>query len=142
MGYMLEGVVDPIPVVMQEPIQMLDEKNWDIILDSLYGTVNREHGTAHTALRGTDYVSAGKTGTAQLFSVAQDAEYEEENVSARLRDNAMYVGYAPYSAPEISLSVVIENAGGGSSNAAPAARTIMDYYFSETNTVSGITSGN
>jgi penicillin-binding protein 2 len=138
---------------------MLDEKNWDIILDSLYGTVNREHGTAHTAFRGTDYVSAGKTGTAQLFSVAQDAEYEEENVSARLRDNAMYVGYAPYSAPEISLSVVIENAGGGSSNAAPAARTIMDYYFSEikpkgiakkvndstskeTSTVSGITSGN
>ncbi|MDT0629832.1 penicillin-binding protein 2 [Alteromonas sp. W364] len=130
-GYMVEGAVDPIPVVMQEPIQMIDEKNWDIILDSLYGTVNREHGTAHTAFRGTDYVSAGKTGTAQLFSVAQDAEYEEENVSARLRDNAMYVGYAPYSEPEISLSVVIENAGGGSSNAAPAARTIMDYYFSE-----------
>jgi penicillin-binding protein 2 len=131
LGYMVEGAVDPIPVVMQEPIQMIDEKNWDVILDSLYGTVNREHGTAHTAFRGTDYVSAGKTGTAQLFSVAQDAEYEEENVSARLRDNAMYVGYAPYSEPEISLSLVIENAGGGSSNAAPAARTIMDYYFNE-----------
>ena len=43
----------------------------------------------------------------------------------------MYVGYAPYTAPEISMSIVIENAGGGSSNAAPAARIIMDYYFNE-----------
>jgi penicillin-binding protein 2 len=43
----------------------------------------------------------------------------------------MYVGYAPYDNPEISISVVIENAGGGSSNAAPAARIVMDYYFSE-----------
>ncbi len=43
----------------------------------------------------------------------------------------MYVGYAPYVDPEMSISVVIENAGGGSSNAAPAARIVMDYYFSE-----------
>ncbi|MFQ3249848.1 MAG: penicillin-binding protein 2 [Glaciecola sp.] len=130
-GFMLEGGVDKIPVVVQSPIPIVDEKNWDIVLDSLYGTVNRQHGTARTAFQNTDYESAGKTGTAQLFSVAQDAEYEEENVSARLKDNAMYVGYAPYTAPEISMSIVIENAGGGSSNAAPAARIIMDYYFNE-----------
>lgn len=130
-GYMVEGAIDLLPIEMQSPIPMVDERNWDIILDALYGTVNREGGTALGAFKNTDYVSAGKTGTAQLFSVAQDAEYDEENVSARLKDNAMYVGYAPYIDPEISISVVIENAGGGSSNAAPAARIVMDYYFSE-----------
>lgn len=130
-GYMVEGAVNKLPIEIQSPIPVVNEHNWDIILDALYGTVNREHGTAHTAFRNTDYISAGKTGTAQLFSVAQDAEYDEENVSARLKDNAMYVGYAPFVDPEISISVVIENAGGGSSNAAPAARIVMDYYFSE-----------
>jgi penicillin-binding protein 2 len=130
-GFMIEGGVNKIPIETQSPIPIVDEQNWDIVLDAMYGTVNREHGTARGAFQNTDYVSAGKTGTAQLFSVAQDAEYEEENVSARLKDNAMYVGYAPYIAPEISMSIVIENAGGGSSNAAPAARTIMDYYFDE-----------
>jgi penicillin-binding protein 2 len=130
-GYMVEGSVDKLPTETLRPIQMVDEHNWDVILDSLYGTVNRPHGTAHTAFAKTDYVSAGKTGTAQLFSVAQDEEYDEENTHYRLRDNAMYVGYAPYESPEISISVVIENAGGGSSNAAPAAREVMDYYFEE-----------
>jgi len=130
-GYMVEGAIDVLPIEVQSPIPIVNEHNWDVVLDALYGTVNRNHGTAHGAFRNTDYVSAGKTGTAQLFSVAQDEEYEEENVSARLKDNAMYVGYAPYDAPEISISVVIENAGGGSSNAAPAARIVMDYYFSE-----------
>jgi len=130
-GYMVEGAVNKLPIEIQSPIPVVDEHNWDIVLDALYGTVNRDHGTAHTAFRNTDYISAGKTGTAQLFSVAQDAEYEEENVSARLKDNAMYIGYAPFDDPEISISVVIENAGGGSSNAAPAARIVMDYYFSE-----------
>lgn len=130
-GYLVEGAVDNIPIQIQDQIPIIDPHNWDIVLDALYGTVNRAHGTAHTAFRGTDYISAGKTGTAQLFSVAQDAEYDEENVSARLKDNAMYIGYAPYVDPEISISVVIENAGGGSSNAAPAARKVMDYYFGE-----------
>ena len=46
-----------------------------------------------------------------------------------IRDNAMYVGYAPYDAPEMVISVALENAGGGSSQAAPIARKVMDFYF-------------
>lgn len=129
-GFMQDGMVDAMPIETKSPIPIIDEKNWDIVLDSLYGTVNRNHGTAHTAFRRTDYTSAGKTGTAQLFSVAQDEEYDEENVADHLKDNAMYVGYAPYVNPELSIAITIENAGGGGSNAAPAARKIMDYYFS------------
>lgn len=119
----LEGIKTARPIAIVKP------ENWDMILDSMYGTVNREHGTARTAFAGTPYISAGKTGTAQLFTVGQDEEYKEEEVALHLRDNAMYVGYAPYENPEISVTVVLENAGGGSSNAAPLSRQITDFYF-------------
>lgn len=128
-GYMVEGEIQDIPVEMKPPIPIKDESNWYMVLDSLYGTVNREHGTAHKAFKNTSYTSAGKTGTAQLFTVAQDEEYDEDEISVYLRDNAMYVGYAPYDKPEISIAVTIENAGGGSANAAPLARQVMDFYF-------------
>jgi penicillin-binding protein 2 len=135
-GYLVEGEVDVIPLEEKPPLMVNNENNWDIVLDSLYGTVNREHGTAKTAFRGTEYISAGKTGTAQLFSIAQDEEYDEENTDEYLRDNAMYIGYAPYDKPEISIAVAIENAGGGSSNAAPLARRVMDFYFEEVKDIS------
>ncbi|MDM7860630.1 penicillin-binding protein 2 [Alteromonas sp. ASW11-36] len=122
------GVVDE-GVKTARPIDVNNAKNWDMILDSMYGTVNREHGTARLAYANTPYIAAGKTGTAQLFTVAQDEEYVEEEVALHLRDNAMYVGYAPYNEPEISVALVLENAGGGSSNAAPLSRDIMDFYF-------------
>lgn len=128
-GYMVEGEVKDLPVEMRSPIKIVDESNWDLVLDSLYGTVNREHGTARKAFVDTPYTSAGKTGTAQLFTVAQDEEYDEDAISEYLRDNAMYIGYAPYDRPEISIAVTIENAGGGGSNAAPLAREVMDFYF-------------
>ena len=89
------------------------------------------HGTARTAFKNTDYVSAGKTGTAQLFQIGEDEEYDEKKVAAHLRDNAMYVGYAPYDAPEVVVAVALENAGGGGSNAAPIARIMMDTYFNQ-----------
>lgn len=128
-GFVDDGAVVDLEIEQAPPIPMINEENWDIVLDALYGTVNREHGTAHRAFLNTTYVSAGKTGTAQLFSIAQDAKYEEDKVSERLRDNAMYVGFAPYDNPQISVTVAIENAGGGSSNAAPVARKVMDHYF-------------
>lgn len=52
-----------------------------------------------------------------------------KKIDERLRDNAMYVGFAPFENPEISVTVVLENAGGGSKNAAPVAKKIMDFYF-------------
>ncbi len=130
-GYVVDGKVKNVPIQRKPPIEVIDESNWDLILDSLYGTVNRDHGTAFTAYRGASYISAGKTGTAQLFSVGQDEEYVEEEVHEYLRDNAMYIGYAPYDNPQMSIAVTIENAGGGGSNAAPLARNVMDFYFDE-----------
>lgn len=70
-----------------------------------------------------------KTGTAQVFSVAQDEEYDADNIDERLRDNALIVAYAPYENPKIVLAVVLENAGWGGVNAGPVARALLDEYL-------------
>ena len=63
------------------------------------------------------------------MTIAQDEEYDASKLSKENHDNAMYVGYAPYDKPQITVTVVFENAGGGGSNAAPIARKIMDNYL-------------
>lgn len=113
------------------PIEVKDVTNWHIVLDAMYGVNHRPKGTARRSFSNASYVSAGKTGTAQLIAIAQDAEYDAEAINERHRDNAMYVGYAPYDAPEIIVTVALENAGSGSSQAGPVARKIMDYYFDQ-----------
>lgn len=121
------------PPSMMRPIEVLDNDNWRIIKESLYNTVNKPHGTAYKAYQNTAYESAGKTGTAQLFTVAQDEEYDDLIIADYLKDNAMYFGYAPSDNPQISVMVALENAGGGGSNAAPIARQVMDYVLSPSN---------
>lgn len=105
------------------------DENMTLIQDSMRA-VNRFKGTAFSAFRGAKFTSAGKSGTVQLAAIAQDEEYEEELVDERLRDNALFVAYAPFEKPEIAVAVVIENAGGGSSNAGPLARQMLEYYLS------------
>lgn len=129
LGFKTEYGVDVEPPKTLKPIAIKDEKNWDSVLEAMHGTVNKSHGSGFRAFSGASYVSAGKTGTAQLFSVGQNEKYKAENVAERLRDNAMYVGFAPYEDPEVSITIVLENAGFGGANAAPMARNMLDYYF-------------
>jgi penicillin-binding protein 2 len=99
-------------------------------MDAMYGTVNRK-GSARKAFVGANYISAGKTGTAQLVTIAQDEKYDASKLSKENHDNAMYVGYAPYDKPQITITIVLENAGHGGAQAAPIARKIMDNFFKE-----------
>lgn len=110
-------------------IEVVNERNWDVVMDTMHRTVRDLGGTAHRAFIGTDYQAGGKTGTAQLAAIAQGEQYDAEAVDERLRDNAMYIGYAPYDKPSIVITIALENAGGGGANAAPMARQILDYYF-------------
>ncbi|MGI5309177.1 penicillin-binding protein 2 [Rheinheimera sp. WS51] len=111
-------------------IEVINSANWDTVMDTMHKTVSDIGGTAHRAFIGADYQAAGKTGTAQVVNIGQDEKYDAEAIDERLRDNAMYVGYAPYDNPSIVIVVALENAGGGGSMAAPMARQILDYYFS------------
>jgi penicillin-binding protein 2 len=101
-------------------------ENLAVIRNALVG-VNKE-GTAAQAFRNMTYVSAGKTGTAQVYSLKGD-KYTEHNVDERLRDHAWFIAYAPADKPRIALAVLVENGGFGAAAAAPIARTVMDYYL-------------
>src|SRR5262249_61905007 len=81
------------------------------------------------AFVGAKYVSAGKTGTAQLFSVKEGEKYQAGKVDERLRDHAWYLTYAPAASPKIALAVLVENGGFGAQAAAPVARAGVDYYL-------------
>ena len=99
--------------------------------ESMINVVHGLRGTAHRISRGIKYKVAGKTGTAQVFEVAQDEEYDEDEVIEKLRDHALFISYAPADNPRIAVAVIVENGGHGSSVAAPIARQIMDAYLLE-----------
>jgi penicillin-binding protein 2 len=113
------------------PIKGVSDADWTVVLDAMIGTTHcaRYCGTAWVAFKGAAYEAAGKTGTAQVYTVAQNAKYNAKTVSDRLRDHAWFIAFAPAEAPRIAVAVLVENAGFGSMNAAPVARKMMDAYL-------------
>jgi penicillin-binding protein 2 len=87
-----------------------------------------KEGTSAAAFQKTPYVSAGKTGTAQVFSLKGE-KYSASKLDERLRDHAWYIAYAPADKPRIALAVLVENGGFGAQAAAPVARQVFDYYL-------------
>lgn len=121
---------DTVSTSLKDVIPVVNPSNWRVVRDAMLQTVNTQKGTAFNAFRGASYTAGGKTGTAQVVSIAQDAKYDANAINERHRDNAMYIGYAPADAPTIVIAVTVENTGGGGSTAAPIARQMLDYYFS------------
>ena len=106
-----------------------DPKNVDLVIDAMRRVVADPQGTARRAWAGAQYTTAGKTGTVQVVSIAQGAKYDESKLNEFQKDHALFVAFAPIEAPEIAISVIVENGGGGSSVAAPIARKVMDFYL-------------
>jgi len=118
-----------IPANQTTTITLNDSNNWDIVHKGMWNVNNKLGGTAYKVFGDAAYLSAGKTGTAQVVGIAEDEKYDKDKIHERLRDNAIFVGYAPFEKPEIAISVAIENAGHGGSSAAPIAREIFDIYL-------------
>jgi penicillin-binding protein 2 len=116
----------PTPVA-KEPIGQLplSPENLDIIKRAMIG-VNIE-GTSATSFAGAQYVSAGKTGTAQVYTVKQNEKYNAATVDERMRDHALFIAFAPADDPKVALAMVVENSGFGAQNAAPIARRVFDF---------------
>jgi len=112
--------------------QVLRESNWQHIRNSMINVVHGLRGTARGINKGIKYEVAGKTGTAQVFGIAQDEEYDEETIARNLRDHALFISYAPAQNARIAVAVIVENGSHGGSVAAPIARKIMDAYLLET----------
>ena len=97
----------------------------DTVKKAMVG-VNIE-GTSASSFIGAAYTSAGKTGTAQVFTVKQNEKYSASKIDERMRDHALFIAFAPAEDPKVALAMVVENAGFGAQSAAPIARRVFDY---------------
>ncbi|MGF1773551.1 penicillin-binding protein 2 [Vibrio maritimus] len=113
------------------PITGVQERYWDIALEGMRRVNHGVKGTARRAFANMPFQSGGKSGTAQVFSLAEDEEYNAEELAEHLKDHALFTGFAPFENPEVVVTVVLENAGGGSSNGAPVARQLFDLALAE-----------
>jgi penicillin-binding protein 2 len=131
---LVRALVDPETGAVEERkpralprIELSHPENWETIVDAMVAVTTG--GTATSAARGAAYSIAGKTGTAQVFSVGQTEKYDEKEVAERLRDHALFVAFAPADSPKLAVAVLVENGGFGGSQAAPIARAIFDAYL-------------
>jgi len=124
------AAVDGTPV-QPEPLLSVPAATeyWDEVSAGMVDTVSSVGGTAFGMRSGLTYSVAGKTGTAQVVGIAQDATYDEEALSEYQRNHGWFIAYAPVENPEIVVAVLTENSGGGST-AYPVARAMLDYWMS------------
>jgi len=114
------------------PVPDQDPAQWAAIIEGMHGVMHGPRGTARAVGANAPYQMAGKSGTAQVFTVAQNQKYRAADVDERRRDHALFVAFAPLDDPRIAVAVVIENGESGSKAAAPVARAIMDAYLGTT----------
>jgi penicillin-binding protein 2 len=107
-----------------EPLALKPEQV--TVIREAMGGVPRE-GTSRAAFMGAAYTSGGKTGTAQAIGLKAGEKYSQIKADERKRDHSLYVAFAPVEAPTVALAVIVENAGFGSTSAAPIARRVFDY---------------
>ena len=119
---------------VQRPSIPMDEVDWQAVVVGMVDVVHSPRGTAAGIARGIGYQIAGKTGTTQVVSIAQDAIYDEDAISERNRNHGLFIAFAPVENPRIVVAVIAEN-GGGSRAASPVARRIMDAWLSEASDV-------
>lgn len=107
----------------------LNPKNVEDIVSAMVNVVHGARGTARTLKQDINYLIAGKTGTAQVFSVKQEEKYNEDEIAFKLRDHALFISFAPAYDPQIAVAVIVENGGHGGSVAAPIAGKIMKQFL-------------
>ena len=115
--------------VRLDDIELDDNTNWDTVIGAMNAVMQGPRGTARAVGSGAPYRMAGKSGTAQVFSVGQDEEYDAEEIEERLKDHALFIAFAPMDNPQIAVAVIVENGSSGSGVAAPIAKAIMDRYL-------------
>jgi len=123
------GEREPHHLPALEPVTLDNPDHWEEIHDAMVEVIHGIKGTARGIRPGLTYPVAGKTGTAQVFGLAEEEEYVAEDLVKRLRDHALFISYAPADAPRIAVAVVVENGGSGGAVAAPIARRVMDTYL-------------
>jgi penicillin-binding protein 2 len=133
---LLRGFIDPVSGIARyfdpkpmEDVNATDQEQWDRIIGAMNSVLQGSEGTARAVGMNAPFKMAGKSGTAQVFSIAQDAEYDAEEIAERKRDHALFIAFAPIENPRIAVAVIVENGESGSGTAAPIARRVIETYL-------------
>ncbi|MGE0188746.1 MAG: penicillin-binding protein 2 [Steroidobacteraceae bacterium] len=116
-------VVEPIPL---PDASSNDDSSWGVVIKGMEEVI-KPGGTAVAAFAGAPYSVAGKTGTAQAFSVARGQKYNEKQLAKNRLDHALFIAFAPIENPKLAIAVIVENGRHGGSTAAPIARRLFDF---------------
>jgi len=118
------GEVHPLPP--DPPVDLgYKPEHVAIVRRALVGVT--QGGTSTKVFAGAQYLSGGKTGTAQAVTIGVKERYNKSRMEEHQRDHAVYMAFAPADNPKIALAVIVENAGWGAGVAAPIARRVFDY---------------
>ena len=121
------GALHAVAPQSEGDVPGVSEEDWARVVHGMIGVT--QHGTAAAIGAHAPYIFAGKTGTAQVFTVAQNEKYNASAINERLRDHSWFIAFAPADAPRIAIAVLQENGGAGASAAAPIARKVLDAYL-------------
>jgi penicillin-binding protein 2 len=120
--------ITPRPLLPEPSITTVTADEWDVIVEGME-LATGPGGTAAAATAGSPYKIAGKTGSAQVFTIGENEKYNEKQLSERLLDHALFISFAPAEDPKLAVAVFVENGKHGGSTAAPIARKIFDAYL-------------
>ena len=112
-----------------EELIPLKYQNVENIIQAMTNVVHGARGTAGRLDKAVGYQIAGKTGTAQVFTIKQEEKYNEDAIDFKMRDHALFIAFAPVHDPQIAVAVVAEHGGHGGTVAAPIAGDIIDAFL-------------
>jgi penicillin-binding protein 2 len=105
-------------------IQLNNNLLWDIVIQAMQQVILSPIGTAHAFGHQTLYTVAGKTGTAQVYGGGSNLN-DDANRPYKLKNNHLFISFAPVDRPQIAMVVVVEHAA----LADKISREILDFYF-------------
>lgn len=120
----------PGPEIHKDTIPLKPD-NVNTVIEGMINVVHSPRGTAKGINSNIDYQIAGKTGTAQVLGIKQNAKYNENSIDFKFRDHALFIAFAPADDPKIAVAVVVENGGHGGSVAAPIAGQVIKQFLQE-----------
>lgn len=115
------------PAIPLPPVVLKHNWVWNDVINAMQQVITNPHGTGLHFGRHPGYTVAAKTGTAQVYGHSRDEYAVQTNIPKRLRNNELFIAFAPIRHPKIALAVVIEHDG----NASAVARKVIDAYFNE-----------
>ncbi|QKI89675.1 penicillin-binding protein 2 [Thiomicrorhabdus xiamenensis] len=124
--HLLQKMQDEFDAPMQIEIKKIE--NWEKVIQGMVAVMHGKTGTARRYGADLPFTMAGKTGTAQVFSL-NEADYDAAKLDKSLHDHSLFVGFAPVERPRIAVAVIAENSGSGSKTAAPIAVNVIKRYL-------------